>query len=78
MILRTVIISVIPTLLVTAISAGRENNIQIFRIISWKKIFEQKHSLTKCKKSVDSQCLTFSENQIKACFINDNLQEIRL
>ena len=81
MIIRTVILSVIPSLLVTALSARRENNIQIFRILSWKKIVEQNHSLTECKKSLDkstdSQCLTFGENQIKACFINNHLQEIR-
>ena len=80
MIIRTVILSVISSLLVTALSAGRENNIQIFKILSWKKIVEEKHSLTECRKSLDksvSQCLYFSENQIKACFINNHLQEIR-
>ena len=80
MIIRTVILQVILSSLVTAISLLRENNIQIFKILSWKKIVEQKHNLAECSKTLNkkvSQCITFSENKLQACFINKYLSEIR-
>ena len=80
MIIRTVILQVILLSLVTAKSLLRENNIQIFKILSWKKIVEQKHNLAECSETLNkkvSQCITFSENKLQACFINKHVREIR-
>ena len=80
MIIRTVILQVILSSLVTAKSLLKENNIQISKILSWKKIVDQKHSLAECNETLNkkvSQCITFSENKLQACFINKYLSEIR-